>query len=154
MKQLAPWILLVALATVATWTLIFTGPARAEEAVCLPPTIPPFSALQPVAFRVALFSQQGPTGNVFPIKIQQVRYVDRESREYVFSWYRTGGPTPTPPDVNQDPQPILLGVDDDPDGPTPAWYDSGAATPSGHVRPEPQQACVWMRFRRGGDLQS
>jgi hypothetical protein len=152
MNQLAPWTLLVALATIRIWMLLPAAPAYAQEAVCLPPTVPPFSALQPVAYRIALFSQQGPTGNLHPIRIRQVRYVDPESREYVFSWYST--PAASPADTGRESQPILLGVDDDPDGPTPAWYDSGAATPNGYVRSEPQQACVWLRFRRGGELQS
>ncbi len=154
MKQRALWTLPVAFLTVLTPTLVPTGPARAEESVCLPPTIPPFSALQPVAVRTALFSQRGRAGNVHPIRIQQVRYVDQESREYVFSWYRTSAPPPTPADTTRASQSILLGVDDDPDGPTPAWYDSGAATASGYVLPEPQQACVWQRFHRGGEIQS
>jgi hypothetical protein len=151
MKSLALWTLLAALTTVLIWAFVPIDPARAGESVCLPPTIPPISALQPLAFRTAVFSQQGATGHVHPIRIQQVRYVDQESREYVFSWFPL---LPGRSEGTATAQPILLGVDDDPDGPTPAWYDAGAATPTGHVRAEPQQACIWQRFRRGGEVQS
>jgi hypothetical protein len=156
MKPLALWpLLLVTFVTVPIWTLLTGGPAGAEEGICLPPSIPPISALQPVATRTALFSQEGQSGRVAPIRIQQVRYVDRESREYVFSWYRIPiTPAEASDSTKESAQPILLGVDDDPDGPTPAWYDSGAATSSGHVRAVPQQACVWQRFHRSGELQS
>lgn len=155
MKTLGLWTSLLALATVSLCTVDGAYRAALAGTVCLPPSIPSLSALQPVGHRTAMFSQQGSAGHVRPIRIQQVKYVDVEAHEYVFSWYVPPSLTPDAPASFESAQSaILLGVDDDPDGPTPAWYDSGAATPTGYVRAEPQQACVWQRFRFSGDLQS